>query len=157
METVIGSVLACVLVFVALFFGWRQRRTMQTLRAEPFMADVERTYLAAQVRRRLVCSALLVVFAAFLVGWLFLQHRIGDLKPPEGQPVSEEAKEELWFLTFYWIAALSVLMAILVLATWDFIATARFGFARHKQLEQDRQAMLEDEAAKLRRRRTEMN
>jgi hypothetical protein len=108
------------------------------------------------VRRRLICSALLVVFAGILVGWLFLADRARALATVGGEP-SDEAKDELWFLALYWIGALLVLLAIMFLASWDFLATARYGFRRHKQLEQDRRAMLEMEAAKLRRRRQEMN
>jgi hypothetical protein len=157
LETSVGITLACVLVFVAAFFSLRQRRTLRLLRADSEMPEEERTYLTRQVRRRLTCSALLLVFAGILVGWLFLEDRARGLVPGTGEAISEEAKDELRFLTYYWIAALLVLLGMLFLASWDFLATARYGFRRHKQLEQDRRAMLEMEAAKLRRRRQELN
>ena len=152
-----GTLLASVLVFVAVYFGLRQRRTFAQLRADTEMDAEERSYLARQMRRRLLCSALLVVLAALLIGGLFLDDRARALAPPEGEPLSQEAKDELRFLIYYWISALLVLMAALFLASWDFLATARYGFSRHKQLEHERRTMLEIEAANLRRRRQELN
>jgi hypothetical protein len=55
------------------------------------------------------------------------------------------------------MGAILLLLAILMLASWDFLATARYGFARQKQLELERRSMMEMEAAKLRRRRQELN
>ena len=157
METTVGIALACVLVFVAVFFGMRQRRTLALLRLDEEMSDTERGYLTRQVRRRLICSALLLVFAGLLIGWLFMREQITELLPAPGDPITEEAKDRLRFITYYWIGALLVLLAILMLASWDFLATARYGFARQKQLEQERRAMMEMEAANLRRRRQELN
>jgi hypothetical protein len=156
-ETTVGILLACVLVFVAVFFGMRQRRTLALVRFDDEMSDTDRGYLTRQVRRRLICSALLLVFAGLLVGWLFMRERVVGFVPEPGEPITEEAKDQLRFVIYYWIGALFVLMAILVLASWDFVATARYGFARQKQLEQERRAMMEMEAAKLRHRRQELN
>jgi hypothetical protein len=153
----VGVALAFVLVFVAVFFGLRQRRTLGQLRGDTDMAEEERDYLTRQVRRRLFCSALLIVLAGFLLGWFFIEQDWPNLAPAEGEPLSDEAKDQVRFFVFYWIAALLVLLVILFLASWDFLATARYGFARQKQLEQERRAMLEMEAAKLRRRRQELN
>ena len=157
METTVGSVLAAIVAFVAVFFALRQRRTLALLRLDEEMSDTERGYLTRQVRRRLVCSALLLVFAGLLVGWLLMRERVAGFVPEPGEPITDEAKDQLRFIVYYWIAALFILMAILFLASWDFLATARYGFVRHKQLEQERRAMMEAEAAKLRHRRQELN
>jgi uncharacterized membrane protein YwaF len=117
----------------------------------------ERLYYIKQVRRRLICSFLLIVLAGMLVGWFWMDHDLAAFEPKEGQPLSEEAKDTLRFITWYWIAALSVLLAVLFIASFDFLATARFGLRRMRQLEHDRRTILEMEAAKLRRRRQEMN
>ncbi len=155
-ETIIGATLASILLFVAMFFGWRQRRGSVLLRHDRDMPDDERRYLTRQIRRRVVCSVLLAIFAGFLFGWLYLEPRL-PAAPAEGEAITQVAKDELRFLTYYWITALFVLLVILVLASWDLLATARYGFQRHQQLEQDRRAMLEMEAANLRRRRQELN
>jgi hypothetical protein len=139
------------------FFGLRQRRTLALVRIDEEMSDTERVYLIRQVRRRLICSVLLLVFAGLLIGWLVMRERYAGLVPVPGEPITDEAADRLRFIIYYWIGALFVLMAILVLASWDFVATARYGFARQKQLEQERRAMMEMEAAKLRHRRQELN
>jgi hypothetical protein len=69
----------------------------------------------------------------------------------------EEAKDSARFIALYWIVLCCVLMAILFLASLDLVATARFGMRRVRQLEQERRAALEMEAARLRRRRQELN
>ena len=154
MELGIGLTLAGILVFLAVFFGVRQRHTLAQLRQDGQLAKEDRLYFIGQVRRRLICSILMIIFAALLVGWFFL----GDVaKPPEGEPIPEDVKDSVRFITIYWIIALFVLLAILFLASFDFLATARFGMRRVRQLENDRRAVLEMEAAKLRRRRQEMN
>ena len=157
MELGIGISLAMILVFVAIFFGWRQRYTLAQLRFDAQLSAEDRRYYIQQIRRRLVCSALMIVFAGLLVGWFLLDRDVSAFTPPEGQPLTDEAKESVRFITYYWIVALAVLLAILFLASFDFLATARFGLRRMRQLEHDRRAALEMEAAKLRRRRQELN
>ena len=157
METGIGLSLAAVLVFVAVFFLLRQRHTMAQMRQDAQLSSEDRLYYIKQIRRRLICSVLMLIFAGFLVGWFFLDRDVAALTPAEGEPLTEEAKDSVRFLTWYWIIALCVLLAILFLASFDFLATARFGLRRVRQLENDRRAVLEMEAAKLRRRRQELN
>lgn len=154
MELSSGIALAAVIVFVAVFFGWRQRYTLAQLRLDPHLSVQDRVYYVKQIRRRLFCSVLLLVFAGLLAGWFFLPT---PPEPIEGQPPTEEAKDSVRFITWYVIIALSVLLAILLVASFDFLATARFGLRRMRQLEHERRAALEMEVTKLRRRRQEMN
>ena len=157
MQLGIGMSLAAILVFVAVFFGWRQRHTLAQLRLDHQLSADDRLYFIKQIRRRLICSVLLIVLAGLLVGWFCLDRDMTTLRPVADQPLTEEAKDTLRFLTWYWITALGVLLAILFLAAFDFMATARFGLRRMRQLEHDRRTILEMEAAKLRRRRQELN
>jgi hypothetical protein len=157
MELSIGITLAVILAFVAAFFGWRQRATLANLRHDVHIAPDDRQYYVKQVRRRLICSVLLLALAGMIAGWFFLDHDVAALRPAEGQPLSDEAKASIRFIATYWIAALGLVLVILCLASFDFMATARFGMRRMPQLENDRRTILEMEAAKLRRRRQEMN
>lgn len=157
MQLGVGISLAAILVFVAVFFGWRQRLTLAQLRLDQQMSREDRLYYVKQVRRRLLCSLLLIVLAGLLIGWVWVDRDDAALRPAEGAALTEETKDALRFFTWYWIIALSVLMAILFLASFDFLATARFGLRRMRQLEHDRRAALEMEVAKLRRRRQELN
>ncbi len=154
MELGIGLTLAGILIFLAVFFGLRQRHTLAQLRQDGQLSTDDRLYLVRQIRRRLICSVLMIVLAGLLVGGFFLPEVAA---PAEGEPISEQAKDALRATSAYWIIALFVLLAILFLASFDFLATARFGMRRVRQLENDRRAVLEMEAARLRRRRQEMN
>jgi choline-glycine betaine transporter len=155
-ELGVGLSLALVFALVGVYFGWQQRHTLAQLRSDTELSTADRRYLVKQVRRRLICSFLIIVFAAMLVGHFFLED-INTLRPAEGEPLAEEAKDSLRFITWYWIVMLCVLMAILALASFDFLATARYGLRRVRELEHDRRTVLEMEAAKLRRRRQELN
>ena len=55
MELGIGLSLAAVLVFLAVFFGWRQRHTLAQLRHDTQLSITDRRYFVKQVRRRLTC------------------------------------------------------------------------------------------------------
>lgn len=157
MEFSVGISLAAILVVVAVYFGWRQRTTLAQLRHDVHIAPEDRLYYVKQICRRLICSVLLILLAGMVVGWFFLDHDVTALRPAEGQPLTEEAKDSLRFIATYWIVALGLVLVILLLASFDFMATARFGMRRMRQLENDRRTILEMEAAKLRRRRQEMN
>ncbi|MCI0680738.1 MAG: hypothetical protein L0Y71_01425 [Gemmataceae bacterium] len=157
MEFGIGITLATILVVVAVYFGWRQRSTLAQLRHDVHIAPEDRLYYVRQIRRRLICSVLLVLLAGMVVGWFLLNRDVAALRPAAGEPLTEEAKASIRFIATYWIVALGLVLVILVLACFDFMATARFGMRRMRQLENDRRTILEMEAAKLRRRRQEMN
>lgn len=156
MEFGFGIALAAVLVFVAVFFGVRQRTTLAQMRRDTQMSAEDRLYYEKQVRRRLLCSVLLVVVAALMIGWFFVDD-VSRSEFPEGRLPTKEEREAARFIAVYWIILLCILMAVLVLACVDLVATARFGMRRVRQLEQERRAALEMEAARLRRRRQELN
>jgi uncharacterized BrkB/YihY/UPF0761 family membrane protein len=156
LELAVGIGLIALVVAVAGFFLWRQFALLRTLRHEEGLAGAERHYLRQQARRRLLNSILMLLFAGLLVGGFFLFPPEPTALEAPAEP-DEIAKESIRLFTAYWILALLVLLAILALAVVDLWATARFGFQHQKQLEQDRRAMLVEEARRLRRRRQEMN
>jgi hypothetical protein len=101
----------------------------------------------------------MVIFAGMLLGGFVIERQLVRL--PQGVDVEAaqraEAEDSVRLFTVYWIFALLILLAILGLAVIDLWATARYGFRHQKQLEQDRRAMLEEEAARIRHRRAELN
>jgi len=163
-ELSFGLFLVVLLVALAIFFAWRQRLTLTLLKPNSALGPDDRRFLHGQVRRRLCCCFLMVVFAGFLVGWLFLHQGFDELRPeterlgagPKDE-LPEEVKESLRFYTVYWIGALLVLLGMIGLAALDMFATARYGLRRHRQLQDDRHAMLALEVAKMRQRRVERN
>jgi hypothetical protein len=155
LELASGLALVVVLTGLAIFFGWRQRQTQLLLKQNT--SPLERDFLRGQVRRRTLCCVLLLLFAAVLVGWVFLAGDFSELGPiaaaaKAAQDADEEAdwaRESLWFYTGYWIFALVLLMVIVFLAAIDFLATARYGLKRQRKLLNDHQALLALEAARL--------
>lgn len=160
-ERVLILILVVSLVAVAVYYGWRQRRTLVLLRPDSQLGPEDRRYLRGQVFRRLMCCLLMFVLAGFLIGWNFLAHDFAQIRPDpnrmpaEGDEVPPEVKESIWFYTIYCIAALLALLGMILLAGLDMIATARYGLRRQRQLHNDQQAMLALEFAKLRRGRDE--
>lgn len=149
-ELAFGILLVLAILLVGGYFGWRQIKVRRALASDRMIPRAERAFMHRQTRRRLVCSVLMILFAGFLVGWYFIEANLPNLKdameraPEKGQPLIE-------LLAYYWIAALFVLFAILLLAGLDFLATARFGVQQRKLLELERRAALEIETARLRK------
>ena len=155
LELPLGLALAGLIVTIAAFYAVRQRHTIRQLRGDTYLPDADRRYLRAQVMRRLLISALLVLVAGFLVGSFFIDDpsaRVG----PDGDPAAVD-KDEARSFASYWIVILVALLAFTVLAVMDMWATARYGWRHFKQLESDRRAMLEAEAARRRFRPHELN
>ncbi len=151
-ELFFGILLVVVLLGLAGFFAWRQFKTRRDLAADRSMPALERGYLLRQTRRRLLCSVLMVMFAGFLIGWYFIEANLPDLKQAaEQDPGTTPPLLEM--VAYYWITALLVLFGILALAGMDFFAVARYGLHQKKQLEVERRAALEIEAARLRKER----
>ena len=160
-EIIFGSFLIVLLLALAGYYAWRQKNTLKLLRQQVDLAPEDRAYLHRQVRRRLLCSILMVVFAGLLVGWFFMSGDVHNLEPTEkqkleaGQQVATnpEQKESVQFFTLYVIMVFAVLFAILFLAALDILATARFGLRHVRKLEADRRATLDDQVALLRKQR----
>ena len=155
-EIIVGVLLIGVLLALAAYYALRQKTTLKLIRNDGNLTPEDRVYLHRQVRRRLVCSLLMVVFAALLVGWFFLE----DVEPTpiqkaQGELVQldPEQKDSVRFFTLYVILIFVVLFAILFMAGFDVIATAKFGLRYHRRLEADRRVVLEKEAAMLRKNR----
>lgn len=159
-EIVFGTFLIALLVALAAYYAWRQKATLRLIRGESGLSPEDRVYLLRQVRRRLVCSVLMVVFAGLLVGWFFLEHNVAQIEPTplqkaQGEKVdlNPEQKESVRYFTLYVILVFAVLFAILFLAAFDIIATAKFGLRYQRRLAADHRTVLQKEAATLRKER----
>jgi hypothetical protein len=150
-EVILGSLLAALLLLLAGYYAWRQKRILASLRSDdPTWNAEDRLYLRKQAVRRLWCSALMAVFAFMLIGSFFLE-QAQPPRDPNQQEVTPEQKEYAWQVTIYWIVALFLLFAIVTLATLDIVAISRFAHRKVRQLDADRQAIIESHAARYRR------
>jgi uncharacterized membrane protein YcjF (UPF0283 family) len=138
LELTFGIALALVLVGLAGFFAWRQKGSLRSLRGQGTLSPEDQRYHRNQAWRRVAGSVLMFVCAALIVAWFFLEDSLNQ---------SAE-----WF-ALYWITVLLLVLAILCLAGFEFLAIARFGLRHHRQIQADRRAMLEDQVARLRSRR----
>jgi hypothetical protein len=160
-ELAFGAALVPVLIGLACYFGWRQVRTLRSLRAQPELSREDQLYLRGQARRRLACSVLMLALAGMLVGYYFLdatyrevrQERAAETaREGEDAAVQPEHKAFLQQFAAYWILFLLLLMTMLVLVAVDVWAIAKFGQRHHRQLRAELQATLAHEVARLRHR-----
>ena len=63
-QIIFGAALIAALLFLALYYGWRQVVALRRLRLRPELPDEERRYQRRQAVGRLVNSVLLLVLAA---------------------------------------------------------------------------------------------
>jgi hypothetical protein len=149
------------LLVLAGYFGRRQLQTLRGLTAPETLGQGDRLFLRKQAYRRLICSALMVVLAALLVTWLFLEPRFQQVQQeltaahavdPNAEPTDEQRAFTRLFGVCV-IVALLVLMVLLAVAGMDFWATARYGLSQQRQLQADQRAVLKEHADRYRRER----
>lgn len=156
LEVIVGGALVVVLVGLAGYFSWQQKKTLGSLKAGSTLAVEDRRYLRKQAFRRILCSCLMVVIAGLLVGSVFLDDLVRG--PPLNQEqidrgvgqIDKEKREIARAKIVYWAVILMVVFGLFFLAVIDLMATARFGFRHHRQLEAEKNAVLEEELSRWR-------
>ncbi len=158
-QTVSGVLLVVVLLSVSLFYGWRQLRALRALRHTrgAILPAEEASHDRRQAWRRLVSSGLLFVLAVLLSGaLLYLEsptQYLADLDVPRVSDYTREQRLLIGVWVGWWIAFLLVLLAVVLLAALDWLATRRWGLRQHRKLQADRRAMLQRQLSRLREER----
>jgi hypothetical protein len=157
-----AALIVLTLLGLAAVVGWWQWRTLRRLPERTGLPGDERRHLRAQAWRRLVNSALMVVLAGALVAtyWLGQERRAGELArqgaaSESGAPPSLDAAQSQilrQYLAFWGVFAL-LLLAMLGVALADLWAIQRFARRSLRQMQADRRAMIEEQAAEFRRQR----
>jgi hypothetical protein len=156
-ELIYGGILVFVLLGLAGYYGFRQVQILRGLRLPDERSPEDRAFSRRQAWRRLMSSGLMIVFAGLLVGSVAFTPAVRRLAAQNEAAIAnkEEPQPDLDFTkivyTSYWIVALLVLLAILVLAGLDLMAIRRYGRSQLLQIQTDRRAMIEKEVARLRR------
>jgi hypothetical protein len=159
-----GGLLVLGLLVLALPNVLRQLRTLRSLGQTPDAPADEVRYERDKARRRLLSSALLIVLACQLAGALvFLEEpaeRHGnewqaEVERPraEAEPGPERTPELKGFVrlyTWYWIAFLVVLLAVLMVAWLDLWAIRTYARQQHRRIQADRRAMIEHQIEQMR-------
>jgi hypothetical protein len=125
------------------YYSWRQLQLLGKLRSSTEPSQ-DRRFQHTQAVRRLVCSALIVVFAILLCGSYFLQ----DIRPHE--QATEEDKQALYLFSAYWIFTFILFLTILCLAAVDILATRRFTLRQLRQLHEEHEGIIAQQAARVR-------
>jgi hypothetical protein len=156
-----GAALIAMLLFMAVFFAWRQGKTLRGLQTAPDLDSEDRRYLRNQAWRRLLCSALMAVLAVLIGASFFLEEgantlvREGESNQQRGVTRPLQAEEQRFVNLYgqFWGVACLVLLGIIAIAGVDYVAIRRYGKRHYKQIQADRKAMIESELAKLRSQR----
>jgi hypothetical protein len=158
-QIVFAAFLIVVLLGLAAYYAWRQVQALRGLRGQENLPREDRLYVRNQAWRRLACSGLMVVFAGILAGSFFIEgpaEELADQRAAARERGEPEDPGQQWFAKFYgyyWTVALLVLLAMVLLALYDLVAIRRFGARHFRQLQADRRAMIERQAARLREER----
>ena len=114
-----------------------------------------------QIHRRLVSALLLLIIAGLVTvvhlgGW---EEKTGLLAAAnDGNASSNFTVDERRDLRIWgglWLAILLLLLAVLVLAGFDFWSIRRYGRLEHRKLRDDRRAMIANQLRRLREERGE--
>lgn len=154
---VFGSLLVLLLVVVAVGFGWRQLRT---LRQTAESTDDEARFQRRLAYLRLCSSLLLLVMAGLLAGMLLYVEdatmRLADERHEqklrgELPPLQGEERELVRISLALWIAFLLALLLVMLLALIDVWAIRRYARQQYGKIRDDRRAMIQRQAARMRR------
>ena len=157
-QTVFGALLVAALLFVSLYYAWRQLRALRALRGAS-LPDEEMRYERAKARLRLINSVLTLLLAGLLIaGLVYLEgpaQRLADERAaaPDGQPLTPQERVFVRLYGWFWIAFMLILLAVVALAAVDLFSTRRYGLRQHRKLQADRRAMIERQAARIRQQR----
>lgn len=161
MELFYAILIVVVLFGVAAFFGVRQVKLLQALPRAADLSAEDRRYHRSQAWRRLVCCALMVMFAVMLAGWygFGLNQRAEEMRAEGkasvegGAVLTPEQQRAINLFSIYWMIATLTVLAMICLALVDLWAIRRFGLRHIRQIQSDRRAMIEQEMANLRSQR----
>jgi hypothetical protein len=154
-ELAYGAVLVPLLLGLAGYFGWRQIKTLRSLRTNDARPE-ERGYLRSQAWRRLFCCLLMLVLAGLLAAsWLLegVRLEISDEvreRVSRGQAPTDEQKQFVREFTLFWVSFLGVLFLLLFLVAVDTWAVARFGLRQQRKLREDYRAAIQTDLDRLR-------
>jgi HAMP domain-containing protein len=162
-QIIFGLVIVAMLLFLGGYYAWRQVRNLRALRMLQEVSPDDRRDAHRQAWRRLICSGFMLIFAGLLVGSFFLEgeaQRLADQAKASRdrgeEPVfTPEQRDFQRFWGWYWLGSLLVLLAIIILAAVDVFAIRRTGQRLHKQLQEERRAMIAEQLARLRNEQNE--
>jgi hypothetical protein len=161
-QLVFGVMLVLVLLLLAGYYGWRQVQTLRSLPESEEFPD-ERQYVRRQAWRRLVGCVLMVLLACLFSGWfLFGIDDVANQLVQQGHDAVEsgqkpeldaDQKQAFRLVGWYSVGTLLVFLALVATAGLDVLAISRYRRRQFQKIRDDRRAMIERQAARLRTQR----
>jgi hypothetical protein len=146
---------AALLATIAIVSLRYQFRNWRRLRTETMASD-DRRYLRGVCQRRTLNAVLMLILAGLLAGAYFggglaelvRLARQGQADPPV--PMTDEDREIVKFLVWYWIAVLGILFFVIVLAVADSVAVSLYGRQQLRRIQHEQRDLLERDLAMIR-------
>jgi hypothetical protein len=163
LSQIVGYAFVGLLVGLAVYYAWRQGQTLRRLQVAPEPTE-DHYYFRNQAWRRLVGCGLMACLALLLAGWFLLG--LDDLTnqlvqqghvaaaTEERPQLNPQQRNILRVAGLYLVLTLLVCFAIVCTVALDVWAIRRYGLRHLRQIQDDRRAMIEQQAARL---RTERN
>jgi nicotinamide riboside transporter PnuC len=158
-QNVFGFLFVALLVGLAGYYAWRQLQTLRGLRHSKEPVE-DRWYFRNQAWRRLVGCVLMICLALLLAGWflLGLEDLTNQLMQQSHEAAATQEKPQmnpqqrriLYISGLYMVFTLFVIFAIVCTVALDVVAIRRYGLRHLRQIQDDRRAMIEQQAARLR-------
>ncbi len=158
-ELSIGVVLVVAIVLMGTIFAWKQWRNLRNLKNRDDLPKEDHTYFRQRALRRFFCSVVMVIVAGLLAGSYFLEAEYQKVtqevkqrsEGTEKPAIEPEEKDFVRRFTAYWITALLFLLIFAVLAAIDIWATLKYGFQKHRHLQQTHRDQLQEAVQKFRK------
>lgn len=159
-QTISGVLLVIALLVVGGYFLWSQWRALDSLARETTLPPDEHLYHRRQAYRRFTAGVLILMLAVMLVGaFLFLEapaQALADERdsfpdPETRPPLTEQQRIFARMYGLYWLFFLLLLLALVMIGAWDYLALRRFSRTQRRQIQEDRKAMIAQQARRLRR------
>jgi hypothetical protein len=138
---------ACVATIAIVSFRY-QVRTWRRLRTETLASD-DRRYYRGLCQRRTLNAFLLMVLAVLLAGAVFTGglDELGRLTQVKQGDMTDEDRDTLRSLVYYWIAVLGVLFFVLAIAMADYVAVGLYGRQQLRRIQHEQHDLLERDLA----------
>jgi hypothetical protein len=156
-QTVFAAILVAALVFLGVFYGWRQVLALRRLRADADPTSDESFYQRRRAKRRLLNSGLMLILAGLLAGVLTLETQAEGLARErdafaegEAPPLTPEQRNFVYLYTGLWITFLIIFLAVVIVAAADAWSTRTFALRAFRKLHEDRRAMIERQVLRMR-------
>jgi uncharacterized membrane protein YjgN (DUF898 family) len=147
-EIIAAAVIVVLLLGIVGYFSRQELHNLRRARSAT-LSDDDRRRLRFRAWRRLASCVLLLVLAGLLAGTYFIDRSRERIMEPGDDGAAMNAEQQAFWqvYSYYWIAILMVLFAVIVIVGYDLWSLRRWGLREQRRLQQDHREMLEHEVS----------